>query len=262
MTNQPGRGWLSLVVLGMVVTVTAQTPRPSFEAASVKKQPAFIPPTRTPPSPVVYYYPNATVERLVLFGYNVRDFQVIGGPEWIRNDLFEVNARAPSSATTGQMRLMVRSLLEDRFRLVFRREQREMQGSALVMARDDGRLGPGLSKCTDPKNVAPAKPIRVPPGGEVHTRACAAMSAVADLAAGLLGRPVVDKTGLTGLWSFVLTSARLQPLPPGLERDLADKEDVPSFMTALQEQLGLKLEPTRGPVDILVIESVQQPTEN
>ncbi|MGH7553391.1 MAG: TIGR03435 family protein, partial [Longimicrobiales bacterium] len=91
---------------------------------------------------------------------------------------------------------------------------------------------------------------------------CVAISAVAETAAGLLGRLVVDKTGLSGLWTYQLAFARPEPLPPGRERDPADQENVPVFATALQEQLGLKLEPTRGPVDVLVIDSVQQPTEN
>jgi uncharacterized protein (TIGR03435 family) len=77
-----------------------------------------------------------------------------------------------------------------------------------------------------------------------------------------LGTPVVDRTGLTGLWNFELVFLQLQPLPPGRQRDLADQENVPSFATALQEQLGLKLESGRGPVNVLVVDSVEQPTEN
>jgi Protein of unknown function (DUF3738) len=94
MANQRSRGWLSLVVVGMAVTVSAQTPKPTFEVASVKKQPAFIPPSMTPDSSVAFRRLNATLASLVRFGYNVRDFQLIGGPDWIRKDLFEINARS------------------------------------------------------------------------------------------------------------------------------------------------------------------------
>jgi uncharacterized protein (TIGR03435 family) len=196
------------------------------------------------------------------FGYNVGDFQLIGGPDWIRKDLFEIDARAGSDASTEQMRLMVQSLLEDRFMLVVRREQRVMQGSAMVVARDDGRLGPKLEACSDAQNPSPWVPIRVPPGGEVRARKCAPIAEIAEIATGVLGRPVVDRTSLDGLWNYELAFAQAQPLPPGRVRDLADQENVPVFATALQEQLGLKLESTRGPVDVIVIDSVRQPTEN
>ena len=262
MGNQRSGGWLSIVVVGLALTVSAQTPRPTFEVASVKKQPAFIPPSRTPTSSVVFRRLNATVASLVQFGYNIRNFQLIGGPDWMRKDLFEINARAAGDTPIEQMRLMVQSLLEDRFKLVVRREQRVMQGSALIVARDDGRLGSKIGKCEDPQNQPPMKPIRIPPGGDVRFGKCVAISAVAEMATGFLGRPVIDKTGLTGLWNYELAFARPEPLPPGRERDLADQENVPVFATALQEQLGLKLESTRGPVDVLMIESVQQPTEN
>ena len=268
MASRRSSGWLSLVALGMVVTASAQTHRPTFEVASVKKQPALIPPTppssasRPPLSTGVFHRVNATVASLVQFGYSVRDFQLIGGPEWIRKDLFEINARAATEVSTEQMRLMVQSLLEDRFTLIVRHEQRDMRGSSLVVARDDGRLGPKLEKCEDPENPSPWKPIRIPPGGDFRFRRCVAISAVAEDATGFLRSPVVEKTGLTGLWSYELTFAQNQPLPPGRERDLADQENVPVFATALQEQLGLKLEPTRGPVDVVVIDSVRQPSEN
>jgi uncharacterized protein (TIGR03435 family) len=87
------------------------------------------------------------------------------------------------------------------------------------------------------------------------------MSVIVNLAAGILRMPVVDKTGLTGMWRHELVFADPQPIPPGAARDLADP-NLPSFSTALQEQLGLKLESGTGPVDVLVVDSVQQPTEN
>jgi len=251
--------WSSVVSVGILVTLSAQTPRPAFEAASVKKQPAFIPPSRRPPSGVAFYRTNATVASLVQFGYNIREFQLIGGPEWIRRDLFEINARAASEVSTDRMRLMVQSLLDDRFTLVVHKEQREMRGSALVLARDDGRPGPKLEKCGDPQNPSPWNPIRIPPGGDIRFGKCVAISSVADAAT---GRPVIDKTGLTGMWSYELAFARPEPLPPGRERDLADQEGVPLFPAALQEQLGLKLESWVGPVDVVVVDSVRQPTEN
>jgi len=86
------------------------------------------------------------------------------------------------------------------------------------------------------------------------------MSAVARATSGMMGAPVADKTGLTGLWSYSFFYAQPQPLPPVAERD--QQENLLTFSAALQEELGLKLESTRGPVDVLVIDSVQQPTDN
>src|SRR5262245_43658070 len=137
-----------LVSLGVAVVLSAQPPRPTFEVASIKKQDAL---TRNPPgtattrgrsSVVAFYRSNATVASPVQLACDRPGFQVIGGPEWARKDLFEISARAAGETTTEQMRLMVQSLLEDRFKLVARREQREMRTSTLLLAREDGRLGP------------------------------------------------------------------------------------------------------------------------
>jgi uncharacterized protein (TIGR03435 family) len=77
-----------------------------------------------------------------------------------------------------------------------------------------------------------------------------------------MGAPVVDRTGVTGPWTYYIFYARPEPLPPGRERDLAEQENLLPFEAALQQELGLRLEPGRGPVDVIVIDSVQQPTEN
>ena len=131
-----------------------QEPKPAFEVASVKRQASFVPPSPpSGPAPAVsaaFYRVNATVVTLVRFAYGVTDAQVIGGPEWIRKDMFEINARAADALPQDGMRPMVASLLEDRFKLTIRREQRQMRGEVLVLARDDRRLGPTLEKCEDP----------------------------------------------------------------------------------------------------------------
>jgi uncharacterized protein (TIGR03435 family) len=247
---------LSLLLAGMAVTLSAQTPKPAFEVASVKKQLEFVVPVKgagsgAPPAVrAAFRAANATVGSLVQFGWEIRDFQVIGGPEWVRKDLFEINARAASEVPNDQMRLMVQSLLEDRFRLVVHKEQREMQTSELVVARQDGRLGPKLEKCADPDRRSPLMPVRIPRGGLVERMRCVPMSTIVKLAVGMLRRPVEDKTALTGLWNFELVYA------------IEIESDAPSFQTALQDQLGLRVESTRGPVDVIVIDSVQQPTEN
>ena len=254
--------WSCAVSVVMIVTFSAQTTKPTFEVASVKKrnQPAPFVPTRTPPGSPVFYMANATVASLIQFAYNVRDSQVIGGPDWIRKDQFEINARAAAEVSNDEKRPMVQSLLEERFRLVLRKEQRETQFAALVVGREDGRLGPTLTKCTDPN--APLPKVLIPRGGRASVRPCAAISDIVNLASGILGILVLDKTGLTGMWRYELVFAESQPLPAPVGRDLGEPANLPSFSIALQEQLGLRLESTRGSADVLVVESVQQPAEN
>lgn len=238
----------------------------TFEVVSVRKnaQPVRIPPPQQPPRrPDVYYASSVTVAYLIRFAYGIRDVELIGGPDWIRRDEFEINAKAPREASADEMRLMLQALLEDRFALVVRREQREMRFFELRVARDDGRLGPALQACEDPeadRNAPPGPPVRLPPGGMPASMRCRPMSALADMASGMVRAPVTDGTGLPGLWSFMFMF--LQPNLPGSELERARVERVPSFEEGLREYLGLTLESRRGPVDVLVVESVEPPTEN
>jgi uncharacterized protein (TIGR03435 family) len=118
-----------------------------FEVASVKMREGQSRPS-PPPSAMSLlgrggvFHADFTVASLVQFAYDLRDFQVLGGPDWIRQDGFEINARAGFDPTPEQVRLMVRSLLKERFRLTTHSERRDMRFLALVLARDDRRLGP------------------------------------------------------------------------------------------------------------------------
>jgi uncharacterized protein (TIGR03435 family) len=262
--RHPGSALCSILATMVAVGLSAQVPKPTFEIASVKRRGdqrvPVSPPSPRPPD--VFYRTGDTVDMLVQFAYNMRGFQVIGGPDWVRKDRFEVNAKAAGAVPVEQMRPMVQSMLEDRFRLVVRKDQREMPTESLVLARGDGRLGPKLSKREDPASLPPPKPLAIPPGSVPFTGRCREMSAIAATASGVLATSVVDRTGLTGLWSYEFVYAQIQPLPPGVQRALADQANVPSFSTALQEELGLRLESGRGPIEVVVIEAVQQPVEN
>ena len=158
---------------------------------------------------------------------------------------------------------MLRSLLEDRFRLSAHRETRDLPIYALVLARADGRLGPRLRQttsdyCAKRLEAAGKAGEAVPPGGPV----CGMLPSVNELTAGALpmnefarflalntGRLVVDRTGLTGVWDFDLKYSPDNAPNPDPDR--------PSICTALQEQLGLRLQATTGPVEVLVIDRVE-----
>ena len=246
----------SLLIVSVTVTLSAQAPRLSFEVASVRyrgDQPLFIPPTRTPPN--IFYRSGETVEFLVRLAYGVQKFQVTGGPDWVRKNFYEINARIAADSSPDQIPLMLRSLLEDRFKLVIRQEQRDMRFLALVAAREDRRLGPQIARC-DPANLPPPKAVPLPRGGMIAFGTCKPISDIAAVGTGVTGEPVIDRTGLTGLWNFELAYERQSRAIAG------EPAEVPPLPVALQEQLGLKLESTRGPVDVVVIESVQPPTEN
>ena len=235
----------------------AQTPRPAFEVASVKKldRSASLAPART--RGTVFSMPNATVASLIQFASEVRPFELFGGPDWVRGDRFAVEARASEDAPVERTRLMVQSLLDDRFGLVVRRETREMRYLALVAASAEGRPGPALKPCADP-NAKAVPPPRPPPEATVLAGRCSELSFTAGFLAGLLEIPVVDRSGLSGKWDYqmIFINPRIRASAA------ADLTTIPALETALPEQLGLKLESMRGPMPVLVIESVRPPTED
>jgi uncharacterized protein (TIGR03435 family) len=205
------------------------------------------------------------VSALIIFAYNLRDFQVIGGPDWVRQSYFDVNATAQNpAASPDEIRLMVQSLLAERFRLVTRNERREMEHLVLVRAREDGRVGPYLQQVEDCLNrearaEAEARyPPRIESDSGGTSMGCGPLTGLAQLIGMSAKMPVIDKTGLDGNWVHSTRfGSRL-----GSSREPDADQSLPSFEVALQEQLGLKLESVRGPIEVLVIESIQQPTEN
>ncbi len=242
---------------------------------------------------------NATVRDLVRRAYAAFfDFQIDGGPDWLASRRFDIQAKAEDAgANMDAMLPMLEALLADRFQLKVHTETREMPMYALVVARDDGRLGanitPSTADCsTAARDLAQFK-AEAGPGGVVGllqagqglpcaimpapSRAAGSMTmrangvSMADLAQFLTAftdRMVQDRTGLSGLHDWEMTfdrAARLSAAQqPGsaLPLPTAPSSDSPSLMTALQEQLGLKLESTRGPVDVLVIDSAALPEPN
>ena len=213
---------------------------------------------------------NQTLQTLILFAYQLQRFQLVGAPGWVATERFEVVAKAATDVPPtmfGQIppeALMLRSLLEDRFRLSVHRETRELPIYALVLARADGRLGPQLRRPTSDfcarQFEAAGKPGFTPPpegspvcgitgDGNGLTAGSLPMSEFARFLSGPTRRIVVDRTGLTGGWDFNLKFS-----PPDAP---SPDPDRPSIFTALQEQLGLRLEATTGPVDVLVIDRVE-----
>ena len=277
--------WLTLLLAGSVaIVVPAQEKDATFEVASVKanKSGDGNGNLRGQGSDRVVAI-NMPVRPMITFAYQVAGYQLIGGPGWLASDRYDINAKlekpptsvqpfVPGSTTPNPMQLALRNLLEDRFKLRMHRETRELDIYALVMARPGGTPGPGLKPTTQDcsKAVEPPRPGAPPPGasgqpfcgiagspGRVRFGGLPA-SAFATALSGPAGRMVVDRTGMTGSWDFELTFA---PENRGPDAPPADP-NAPSFFTAIQEQLGLRLESTKGPVEVLVIDSVEKPVED
>jgi uncharacterized protein (TIGR03435 family) len=264
-------------------TARAQSPAasspPAFEVASIKPnnsgngQVAI----QTPPGGG-FRAVEVTVRLLIGYAYGVRDPQISGGPSWISTDRFDIEAKAADAQLPlTQMPLLVQHLLSDRFQLRIHSEMKEVPVYELTIGKGGSKLEPAQEPETSVPGGAPlpAPPDGMPrPGGFRMGFGQIAASAVplTNLVQALsqsLGRPVIDKTGLTGRFTFKLTwtpDALTGRVPAGtgpitINGQLVDPNG-PSLVTALQEQLGLKVDSTKGPVDVWVIDSVQRPTEN
>jgi uncharacterized protein (TIGR03435 family) len=247
---------------------------PRFEVASIKRNTSGDAASSFNGRPGQITVRNNTLRNIIRNLYNLRDYQIAGGPAWLDVERFDIVAKAADDRTPQpRLVLMMIALLSDRFGLVVHREMRDMPIYALTVARADRRLGPalmpGASDCLNPAapqpQVALTEPVlcgtRTLPG-----RMLAAGVTMADLSRNLsnfAGRVVLDRTGLSGRWNFELRwlpDPGLQPpVPPGVQLPAPDR-DAPSLFTALQEQLGLKLDAARGPVEMLVIDTASPPT--
>jgi uncharacterized protein (TIGR03435 family) len=223
---------------------------------------------------------NYTLRDIIRNAYDVQRYHIVGGPDWLAQDRFDIVAKAPEGATQPQLRLMVQALLADRFKLRVHRETRDIPVYALMPARPDGRPGPKMERATFDCAAASAAAARgeAPPQqpAAVGDRpVCGARAnpgrmlvggyAIPDFArnlGGFTGRPVIDRTGLTGRYNFELTWTPDEPPPPGVQLPPWYDPNGPSLVTAIQEQLGLKLDATTGPVEVLVIDGAERPTED
>jgi uncharacterized protein (TIGR03435 family) len=205
---------------------------------------------------------STSVAGLIAEAYDVQDFQLSGGADWVRSDRYDVAARAGREVSQTELREMVKTLLADRFKLRVRIETREMPILELRLARSGGQVGSNLHDCS--KERVPETPFRAPTGGTVSVADCGnGVSRVATMASRRLQTMVVDKTGLTGQWWYAVYYGGPPLQIPGV--DLSQERvnpDLPSFEGALREQLGLRLERTRGLVPVVVIDSVERPTPN
>ncbi len=262
-----------------------QVNSPAFEVASVKPNRSGTTQANAGLQPNGVNLINLPLRGIIQIAYGIQQpAKLVGVPDWTITERFDIVGRTAGTASGDEIRLMLQSLLVDRFKLVARRDTRPLDAYALVLARKDGRLGdhlrPSTSNCTPPPTVAGARgnggqPTTAPASTfyvrTTHRRSPAGsilegspIAQFTSLLALTAGRAIVDKTGLTGRYDIDLTYVPERP-GPGFATDnapAANDPNAPSLFTALQEQLGLKLERNQQPQDVLVIERVERPTED
>jgi len=254
---------------------------PGFEATSIR------PNTRNAPPIAMlrggrFFAPNSTLRELIRVAYLVEDLQISGGPGWIDSDRFSIEATATAGVTADEARLMLRAMLADRFQLATHPEKRDLQGFSMIVtgrgtSEDRRPSGPECRPMKAPPGVPAPPPPPPPPAGVsvvpmtagIALSKCGAMLAggymsmrgvsmeqVATIFSRILHRPVIDVTKLTGPFDVDLAFMPDPPTPGPVS------PDAPSLFTAVQEQLGLKLEPQRVPTEVIVIDRVERPTAN
>jgi uncharacterized protein (TIGR03435 family) len=287
-----------LLTFVLVAGIGAQQPEnPRFDVASIKPNKSGEGGSRIGGPPGTFTATNATVRGIIAVAYAspqpLPANQMEGGPDWIDTERFDINARydaslvgpggpggpgAQAGSAPPTQTLMLRQLLADRFKLKAHFETRERPMYDLVLARADGRLGPKLSKSavdcqamiaaargrggasSPPPTSTDGRPLcglQMGPGrfagGNVS------MTGLANALAKFAGRQVVDKTGLQGVYDLTIDYTPDQ-IPNVNGEPASIDPNGPSLFTAIQEQLGLKLESTRGGAEVLVIDFVERPT--
>jgi uncharacterized protein (TIGR03435 family) len=237
-----------------------------FEVASIRRGDPIVRRFFLGTVPGRFMATNMTARDVIAFAFDMRKEQISGGPAWIDSERFMIDAKPhdgvtiEGSAGMSNLRRMVQSLLEDRFKLTVHRDARIEPIYELVVANGGFRLKPVEPRSTGPRGIGTVGQGNV-------TGTAAHMSGLAGFLSGVLGRWVVDKTGLPDQYDFTLTYAPEpgqtgSPVAPPFEAPAQADPNRPSLFAALEEQLGLRLATNRGPVDIVVIDGVERPTAN
>ena len=248
---------VSAVAVTAVPLVRAQAPAsgtkpPAFEVASIKVSAPSI--SRRPQyGRNTWTAVNVPLHLLLVTAFDVGTYDVVGLPDWVRTEAYSIDAKADDGVilTPENVRPLLRQLLVERFKLLAHRETVSQRGFALVVSRNGSKMNAG-------KDGAPLMSALGP--GQLHAPSTD-MHDFARVLETLTGQPVSNETGLAGNYEFTMTFAT----DGGLDRGGATRatdSSLPSVFTALEEQLGLKLEPRTMPVEVLVIDHVERPTEN
>jgi uncharacterized protein (TIGR03435 family) len=242
----------------------------TFEVASVKPSTSASGRVTITTDPGRIAYTNIMLKRILLRAYDVKNYQ-ISGPDWLDTLRFDITAKVPEGATSEDIHSMLRDLLATRFKMAIHRESKELPVYALLIAKNGPKIKPASTGSTDEEQLAVMKAAEGRDGFPVLSLQAPALiiesrngrgritakeqsiAKLADLLSGQVGRPVIDRTGLAGNYSFVVY----------FTPENADAGSDPFIFLALQEQLGLKLEARKGAVEMLVVDHAERvPTAN
>jgi len=271
-----------------------------FDVASIKPassacEAGFCPPTGRPDEVELhvlrdrargsghgtFHVRNVPLHLLIELAYNAKDYQIVGEPAWANSERYDVTAKTENNASFEQMRPMLRSMLAERFNLALHRDTKELPVYELTAAK--GGLKTQDASCVNRDPNGPLPPLGSKPCGGVRSAMFPAgssrlegfgvpMSKLVEVLADRIGRTVVDKTGFSGTFNFQLdfspddaaSNPKTAPTAAaGPERPIPGTNvQAPTIFTALQEQLGLRLQAGKGQVEVLVIDHVQRPSPN
>jgi len=242
---------------GVDTLVAGQGASPEFDVVSIRRRVTPTGSIRTILGNGVFDRPNITLDALIVFAYDLDPYQLLNSPSWARTERFDVSARGSETATVPEIRLMMRRVLEDRFQLVARSDIREMDTYVLTLAKPGSGPPSGLKRNTDSCKTLVVAPPGTPRGGATVV-GCDTSEGIAGFLSKTLGKHVEDRTGLSGNFEYSFYYAAIE----GGLAPAATTGDLPSIESALPEQLGLRLIASRAPVAVLVVDSVDHPSEN
>jgi bla regulator protein blaR1 len=259
----------AVTILTIFAALRAQSQTATFEVASIKPSAPAGGGMQIGVSPGgTFNAKNVTLKVLIEQAYDVRDFQIAGGPGWVDTEVYDIIAKGDGTGPSEddmrkmtdtqrdlfkeQLVVKIRALLADRFLLKVHRETKELPVYALAIAKN----GTKIQSAADEDVTRTSLTTRRGDGGKTEvTGTRVPVASLVKTLSSQVGRPVLDQTGLAGNYNFKFSFA------PDLGQP-ATETDGPSIFTALQEQLGLRLEAQKGPVEVLVIDSAQKASEN
>ena len=241
-------GWL---VLACVPTVSAQ--QPAFAAATIRPSAAEV---KFEHDGAIEFHGDTlsmrdvSVQTCIKWAYGVQDSQ-ISGPGWIDSDKFDIVAKADSPATEAQMKQMMQTLLAERFQLSFHRQSKELKAFVLTVAKGGAKVHPAAAPDAESFHQNSAN------GSVVKSMTIREWG---DYISGPLQMAVVDETGLTGKYDFVIDFTPY--LPDAHNMDVRRPDSTSILMAAMEDELGIKMETRKTGVDVMMIDRVEKPSEN
>jgi len=238
--------------LAAAAVAWGQEAAPAFEVASVKRSDSPIKDFRLQPGGRLEVF-GQSLNVIIRQAYNVKNYQISGGPPWLDVDRFDIIAKAEGEPTREQSLAMLRTLLADRFKLKVRRETKEGNVYALVVAKNGPKLQPPTGDRWSGIRLMRITPTSQPGVNYALDAKKATMAMLADRLTETVGRPVLDRTGITGEFDFRVDYSL---------DDNAETRTGLMIFEALPAQLGLKLEAAKGPIERLIIEHAEKPSGN